>query len=167
MPVIAETLRVIVRNFYSDEEIAFLDLFSDKQVAKHLPRRSREENCKAFQDTLKEDAEGAVFSRWAIINKANNELAGMCLLMQYNDEPDKLEIGYCLHVKYWGQGIATSVVQELINYAARHPGITNIVAVTTPGNIASQVVLQKCGLVKQGTIVRNNEELIFFKMQLP
>lgn len=166
MSVIAETPEIVIRNFYADEEIAFLDLFSDKQVAEHLPHRNREENRKIFLDTLKEDAEGAIFSRWAIIDKTGKEFAGMCLLRQYNDEPDKLEIGYCLHVKYWGQGIATQVVGLLTDYAAKHPGITNIVAVTTLGNIASQVVLQRCGLIKQGTIVRNNEELIFFKMQL-
>jgi ribosomal-protein-alanine N-acetyltransferase len=163
MPVITETPRLIIRTFQPEEEEAYLALFSDERVAEHLPKRTIEENRKIFLDTLKEDAAGATFSKWAIINKADGDLAGMGLLRTYENEPDKLEVGYCLHVKYWGQGIATELSKALITYANNH-GVKNIVAVTTPGNTASQVVLEKAGLLKQGNIVRNNEELVFFKM---
>lgn len=163
MPLIAETQRLIIRTFRPDEEDTYLALFSDKRVAEHLPKRTVEENRKIFQDTLKEDAEGAIFSKWAIINKADGDFAGMGLLRTYENEPDKLEVGYCLHVKYWGQGIATELTKALVAYANAKE-IKNIVAVTTAGNTASQVVLEKAGLVKQGNIVRNNEELVFFKM---
>ncbi|GAB3914565.1 GNAT family N-acetyltransferase [Mucilaginibacter boryungensis] len=163
MPIITETPRLIIRTFRPDEEEAYLALFSDERVNKHLPKRTVEENRKIFLDTLKEDIDGAIFSKWAVINKADGDFTGMGLLRTYENEPDKLEVGYCLHVKYWGQGIATELTKALIAYA-NSQGVRNIVAVTTPGNIASQVVLEKAGLVKQGNIVRSNEELVFFKM---
>jgi ribosomal-protein-alanine N-acetyltransferase len=166
MPLIAETPRLIIRHFRPDEEDAYLELFSDPRVNEHLPKRTVEENRKIFRDTIKEDADGAVFSRWAVVNKADGDLIGMGLLRFYNNETDKLETGYGLHVKYWGQGIATELTHALINYAKNHPEITAIVAVTTPGNVASQMVLEKAGLIRQGTIVRNNEELVFYKMQM-
>jgi ribosomal-protein-alanine N-acetyltransferase len=163
MPIITETPRLIIRTFHADEEDAYLALFCDEHVAEHLPKRTKEENRKIFQDTIVEDAAGVIFSKWAIVSKTNGEIAGMGLLRPYNNEPDKLEVGYCLHVKYWGQGLATELTKALITYANAN-GINTIVAVTTTGNIASQVVLEKAGLVKQGPIVRNNEELVFFKM---
>jgi ribosomal-protein-alanine N-acetyltransferase len=143
-----------------------LQLFADERVNEHLPVRTAEENRQIFQDILKEDAAGATFSKWAIINKADNGFIGMGLLRTYNNEPDKLEVGYCLHTQYWGSGIATELVNVLITYATSYPEIKTIVAVTTPGNTASQVVLEKAGLVKQGSIVRNNEELVFFQRAL-
>jgi ribosomal-protein-alanine N-acetyltransferase len=165
-PPIIETPRLIIRNFRPDEEAAYLELFGDTRVNLHLPKRTQEENRKIFQDTIKEDAEGAIFTKWAIVNKADNDFIGMCLLRTYNGEDDKLEAGYALHMKYWGQGIATEATKALVNYAAGYPDITAIVAVTTATNIPSGIVLEKAGLVKQGNIVRNNEELTFYKMQL-
>lgn len=164
--MIAETPRIIIRTFQPDEEEAYLRLFGDEQVNEHLPKRTREENRQIFLDTLKEDAKGAIFSNWAVVNKRDQDLIGMGLLRVYNNEPDKLEIGYCLHAKYWGLGIATELVNALMAYAGKHPPIKTIVAVTTKGNTASQDVLKKAGLVKQGDIVRNNETLMFFQRRL-
>ncbi|MES2278631.1 MAG: GNAT family N-acetyltransferase [Bacteroidota bacterium] len=166
MHSIAETPRLIIRQFHPEEEEAYLELFSDQLVKEHLPVRTDEEHRKIFRDTINEDADGAVFSKWAVIHKTDGDLIGMGLLRIYNGEPDKLETGYALHVKYWGQGIATELTHALIAYAMGYPEITTIVAVTTPTNIASQIVLEKAGLIKQGNIVRNNEELSFYKMDL-
>jgi ribosomal-protein-alanine N-acetyltransferase len=166
MPPIAITSRLIIRAFQSDEEDAYVHLVEDEQVREHLPIRTTDEHKKSFQDALKENAAGAVFNKWAMINKADGDFIGMCLLRIYNNEPDKLEIGYCLHTKYWGQGIATEMANALIDYALKYPEIKTIVAVTTPGNTASQIVLEKAGLIKQGSIVRNNEELVFFQRVL-
>lgn len=166
MPLIAETPRIVIRTFQADEEEAYLQLFSDEQVTEHLPKRTPEENRQIFLDTLKENAKGAIFNNWAIINKHDKDLIGMGLLRVYNNEQDKLELGYCLHAKYWGQGIATELVNALMAYARKYPPIKTIVAVTTQGNTASQDVLKKAGLIKQGDIVRNNETLIFFQRKL-
>ena len=166
MHLIAETPRLIIRPFRADEEEAYLELFDDKRVNIHLPKRTTDENRKIFLDALKDDADGAVFNKWAVISKTDQGFAGMGLLRIYNNEIDKLEIGYGLHQKYWGIGLATELVNALIAYALKFPQIKNIVAVTTPGNIASMAVLEKAGLIKQGSIVRSNEELIFFDRKL-
>jgi RimJ/RimL family protein N-acetyltransferase len=166
MGLIAETPRLLIRTFDAAEEEAYVQLFSDARVAEHLPRRTPDENRKIFADILNDDAAGAVFSKWAIINKADNAFIGMGLLRPYNSEPDKLEVGYCLHVQYWNQGFATELVNALIAYTATYTYIKTMVAVTTPGNKPSMAVLEKAGLVNQGSIIRNNEELVFFKREL-
>lgn len=166
MPIITETPRLVIRNFRPDEEDAYIAMLCDTRVNQHLPKRTPDENRKGFKDTLAADAAGAVFTKWTIENKADGDYAGMCLLRAYDNQPGTLEVGYCLTEKYWGQGLATEMVEALIAYAAGYPEIGYIVAVTTPGNTASQKVLEKAGLVNQGHIVRDNEELIFFKLGL-
>ena len=166
MHLIAETPRLLIRTFRPDEEEAYVQLFADERVNLHLPKRTNDENRQIFSDTLKDDAEGAIFSKWAIINKADNAFIGMGLLRIYNSEADRLEVGYALHQQYWGGGLATELVGALIAFAAKHPAIKSIVAVTTPENQASMAVLEKSGLTKKGSIVRSNEELIFFERKL-
>lgn len=164
MTVITETTRLIIQTFDPTDEDAYLELWSDERVREHLPKRTAEETRKIFGEIINENAAGAVFSKWAIINKADGDFIGLGLLRFYNDEPDKLEVGYALHVKYWAQGIATELTNALIAYAKVYPNIKEIVAVTTLGNIPSQKVLEKAGLTKQQNIERDNVELAFFKM---
>lgn len=164
MPIITETPRLVIRNFEPEEEDAYIALLSDEQVKEHLPKRTPDENRKGFRDTFIADAEGATFSKWTIEHKPDSGYVGMCLLRPYDNLPDTLEVGYCMHVKYWGRGLATEMVKSLIAYAAAYPEITTIVAVTTHGNIPSQKVLEKAGLVRQDNIMRDNEELAFFKI---
>ncbi|QKJ32372.1 GNAT family N-acetyltransferase [Mucilaginibacter mali] len=166
MPIITQTPRLIIRNFQPEEEDAYIALLSDEQVKEHLPKRTPDENRKGFRDTLTADEAGAIFSKWTIEHKPDGGYVGMCLLRNYDNLPDTLEVGYCMHVKYWGQGLATEMVNALITYASAQPEINTIVAVTTHGNIPSQKVLEKAGLVRQDNIIRENEELAFFRVEI-
>jgi len=166
MPLLIETPRLIIRTFNPDEGDAYAALFSDPEVNEHLPKRTEEENRKIFRETIDADATGAILSKWAIINKTDGDFIGMGLLRVFNDDSSTLEVGYALHKKYWGQGIGTELTRTLVDFGLKQPGVTTIVAVTTPTNISSQIVLEKAGLINQGSIVRNNEELAFFKRQL-
>jgi RimJ/RimL family protein N-acetyltransferase len=60
------------------------------------------------------------------------------------------EIGYLFVKPAWGRGLATEAARAALNWAFTHAGLKRIVGITYPDNIASQKVLQKCGLVRQG-----------------
>lgn len=53
------------------------------------------------------------------------------------------ELGYWLSEKYWGQGILTAVIKEMVTYAFEHYDIQRIFARPFGSNIASQKVLEK------------------------
>lgn len=166
MALVIQTSRIVIRNFRPEERESYVKLFTDNEVNIHLPKRTEDENRKIFDDTIIADAAGATLSKWAVINRADGDFIGMGLLRPFNDEGDVVEVGYAIHKKYWGQGIGTELTMALVNFAKQLPGLTAIAAVTTPTNIPSQIVLEKAGLIKQGNIVRNNEELAFYKLQL-
>lgn len=76
------------------------------------------------------------------------------------------EISYWLNRKFWGQGIATFALQQLIQIDTTRP----LFARTAFDNKASQRVIEKCGFVRTGTDYgfanARNEEIEEFIYQL-
>jgi [ribosomal protein S5]-alanine N-acetyltransferase len=60
---------------------------------------------------------------------------------------EEAEVTYWIDKKYWGQGIATAALQEILRIEPVRP----IYGRTAFDNYASQKVLEKCGFVKIGT----------------
>ncbi len=78
------------------------------------------------------------------------------------------EIGYWLGETYWGQGLATEAVKQMIVYGFRNFDILRIYGRVFGNNPASARVLEKCGFEKEAhfhqTIFKNGvllDELIY------
>lgn len=78
------------------------------------------------------------------------------------------EIGYWIGQKYWGKGIVTTVLPQMVNFAFENYDITRLYACVFGNNKASQRVLEKCGFKLEArftnTIYKNGEfldELIY------
>lgn len=71
------------------------------------------------------------------------------------------ELGYWLGEKYWGKGIMTKVIPEIIKYGFNTLDINRIYARPFGNNPASQKVLEKCGFQLEArfekTIFKNGE----------
>jgi [ribosomal protein S5]-alanine N-acetyltransferase len=52
----------------------------------------------------------------------------------------------------WGHGIASEAGAALVEHAFGAAGLSRLVAVTYPGNRASQRVLEKLGFARQGDL---------------
>ncbi|HVV54992.1 MAG TPA: GNAT family N-acetyltransferase [Mucilaginibacter sp.] len=167
MPVFIQSPRFVIRDFKPEEQPLFLELFDDELVTQHLPRRTRKENIEIFRTALQDYAEGKALGRWGIFNNSDGDFIGNCLLRNFYDEPGKIELGYVLRQKYWGRGIASEMAQIMITYGFVHTDTAEIVAVTTLGNIASQKVLQKAGMIRRENLNRSGEELAYFSISAP
>lgn len=80
------------------------------------------------------------------------------------------ELGYWLAEPYWGNGIVTRAIQEIVQYGFEKFDINRIYARPFSSNTASQRVLEKCGFHLEarieGNILKNGEifdELIYAK----
>lgn len=62
------------------------------------------------------------------------------------------ELGYWLAEPYWGQGIITEAVKQMITYGFKHLPIKRIYARPFGFNIASQKVLEKAGMKKEAVL---------------
>ena len=78
------------------------------------------------------------------------------------------ELGYWLAEPYWGQGIMTKAISQMVDYAFRTLEINRIFARPFGTNIASQRVLEKTGFILEArfdkTLIKNGillDELIY------
>lgn len=65
------------------------------------------------------------------------------------------ELGYYIAENYWGKGLASSAVEQIVQYIFTHTDIMRIFAEPFSYNIASCRVLEKNGFQYEGTLRRN------------
>jgi ribosomal-protein-alanine N-acetyltransferase len=164
MSIVAQTPRIIIREFLPEEEDIYLNHFNDELVTQYLPVRSRDERINFFRKALEQYAGNKKLGTWGIFNKVGGEFIGSCLLRPFNTEPGIVELGYSMERKYWGMGIGTEMATAMVAHGFTDPDALQIVAVTIPENIGSQRVLEKAGLKRMDNLMRDGIELAYFKI---
>lgn len=164
MKILHQDQYFVIRHFLVEEQHLFCDLFQDEEVTKYLPYRSPEQYREMFHIALQDYIQGP-FGRFGIFDAQNNDFIGMCLARNFADVPGQVEIGYTLHKKYWGKGIATEVSRALISYCLENTAANEIVAVTDLDNIGSQKVLEKAGFSRIQNLKRADGELAYYRIR--
>ena len=113
------------------------------------------------------EADGIKFINFATSETPTNIFAieiegkavgGIGIHPQSDVECKNAEMGYWLAEPYWGQGIITAAIYQMIEYGFKTFDINRIFARPFGTNIASQKVLEKTGFVLEATF-----EKTFFK----
>lgn len=94
------------------------------------------------RDALRRRGEGLEFV-YAICE--GSVFTGLCGLLLLADEPGRAEIGYWIGRPFWGRGIATAGVDQVIDLAFSRHRLTSIVAYVLDRNPASAKVLLNNG----------------------
>ncbi|MDQ6530832.1 GNAT family N-acetyltransferase [Flavobacterium sp. LHD-85] len=164
MHIIYQSPKIIIREFLPEEKQTFLDLFKDNQVTQYLPDTSPDRYVEMFSELL-ENYKNKNLSRWAIFDPVDNGFIGMCVARTFVHNTDQIEIGYVLSREYWGKGIATEVCRALTDYSFENTKTNEVVAITDLANSGSQNVLQKVGFKRLSNLIRNEEELAYFRIE--
>jgi RimJ/RimL family protein N-acetyltransferase len=80
-------------------------------------------------------------------------IGGIGLHLQTDIHRKNAEIGYWLAESYWGKGIVTRAIKEIVEYGFNTFEINRIFARPFGSNIASQNVLEKNGFVLEGKFI--------------
>lgn len=164
MSTLYQSPGIIIREFLPQEQQTFLDLFKDNEVTQYLPVTSPERYIEMFSELL-ENYEKKNLSRWAIFDATNTNFIGMCVARIFTYNTTQIEIGYVLSKTYWGKGIATEVCKALTQYSFDNTATNEVVAITDVNNSGSQNVLQKAGFERLDNLIRNEEEIAYFKIE--
>jgi ribosomal-protein-alanine N-acetyltransferase len=164
MLTLYQSPRIIIREFLPQEQQTFLDLFKDNEVTQYLPVASPERYVEMFNELL-ENYEKKKLSRWAIFDTVNTNFIGMCVARIFVHNTSQIEIGYVLSREYWGKGIATEVCKALTQYSFANTNTNEVVAITDINNSGSQHVLQKSGFERLDNLIRDEEELAYFRIE--
>jgi len=149
--VILETDRLVLRRFDLCDVDEFAPIMADADVmrfSKSGPwtREQTEQFIKQCQVDYSEARWG--YGRLAAIQKSDECLIGFAGLARF-DEVDgrpEVEIGYRLHPEFWGMGLGTEAAAASRDHGFRDLGMTRLISLIQPENVASIRVAEKIGM---------------------
>ncbi len=100
---------------------------------------------------------------WHVEFKASPGFLGWCGLFPL-EKSGFIEIGYRYTQPAWGKGIATEAARAALDHGFRILEVDPIAAVVDPDNRASQGVLEKIGLRRDGMAFHYGRDLQFYRL---
>ena len=160
-----QTERLLLRRFgIEDAEEFYRNVTSDSKVNKFLTwslHKSVEETRELIIDWV-ERYENPERYCWAIVLKENDQLIGTIAAPTVKNRTETVEVTYCIGSAWWGLGIVTEALSEVIRYLFEEILVNRIEAGYDIKNPASGRVLEKVGMQKEGILRkagRNNQGL--------
>ena len=165
-----ETSRLILRKFdKTDIELAFRNWTSDDKVTRFLRWPTHADMSiteTVFNDWISQYA-NADFYQWAIVPKDIGEPIGTISVVSSDEKTEKIHIGYCIGSKWWNLGYTSEAFQAVISFFFEQVGAKRIESQHDPENAGSGKVMEKCGLLYEGTLRNagwNNRGIVDAKM---
>lgn len=147
--VVLHTERLLLRAWQEtdlDDFFEYASVDGVGQMAGWLPHKNKEETMQILNMFISEKKTFAIVYNEKVIGSVGIERYNENELPEYSDKMGR-EIGYVLSKDYWGQGIMTEVVQEVICWLFEEEKLDFIVCGHFDYNIRSQRVQEKCGFV--------------------
>lgn len=137
----------------SDAEAIFCQYAQDAEVTKYVSwsaHKDIEETREYVRMCLLAWDVGKAF-HWVIERNEDKQAIGMIIARVAGE---KWELGYVLARVYWGRGYMTEALKALVAWALKQKDIYRIWAVCDVDNIASARVMEKAGMLREGTLRR-------------
>ena len=141
------------RSVVEDAEAIFTEYAQDAEVAMYLtwkPTGKLEDTREHLRASAGAWREGTAFG-WVILRKEDNQLLGA---VGMRVDGHKLELGYVLAKRFWGNGCMTEAVRAVVSWALKEKEVYRIWAVCDVENPASARVLEKVGMQSEGILRR-------------
>ncbi len=154
-PATFETSRLRLRPPAVADAAAIFDAYTqDARVARYTswsPHRSLDETRKFLEQYCEAGWKaGTVFS-WLITVSESGQAAG---IIDFRVTTCRSETGYVLAQPYWGHGYMTEAAGPVVEWMIAQPEIHRVWATVHPENVASQRVLAKVGMAREGVLRR-------------
>ena len=161
------TQRLLLRHWGESDLAAFFDLYSRDDVMRWLgphPRRAlatpEEARERLHRWHARERGLDLPLGLWAIVpfipHTQPPQPVGTIPLMPLTDATGPtglIEVGWHLHPRHQGRGLATEAAQAILAAAAK-AGMGQVLALTDPDNIRSQALAARLGMRDEGTTQR-------------
>lgn len=143
-----QTQRLTLRGFVPADIPALHAIVSDREVLRYFPRTEpwKREQVERWLHSQPAHWQSHGFGWYLVEQTATGQLMGWCGLRELEDTGE-VEVLYLFDKPFWGQGYATEAARRCVADGFRRDGLKLIIGLTLLGNIASQRVLAKAGLV--------------------
>lgn len=146
---IYENDKYIMRDMTLEDARDIFKYYSDTAMMKYTatPPHSSIEDTEALVKKLSSSLPNGKGIAWAIADKKNNKVIGNIGLYYIGDNKTKAAVGYNISPQYQNQGIATWTLGNCISFGLNQLNLKRIEAKCKSVNIASERVMQKCGMI--------------------
>ena len=167
--IITETERLILRRFVVADAQSMFALNGDPEVVRYTGDEPFVdiEAAHAFvvsylRDVVEPEAD---LTRWSVVERASGEVLGFCGLRR--QENGDVDLGFRLHRRCWGRGIATEAGRASLAVGFERFGLRRIVARARFENAGSLRVLEKLGLSRCGEVLEEGHRWAVYECTKP
>lgn len=151
-----ETDRLILRRFEAgDAEPMYRNWANDAEVTKYLMWPAHD-NVSVSSDVLRDwmgQYESDAFYQWAIVLEENGpEPIGSISIVRMDERIGMVHVGYCIGKRWWHRGITSEALAGLVRFFFEDVQANRVESRHDPHNPNSGKVMEKCGLVYEGTV---------------
>lgn len=141
-------------------EPAYLQFIGDRGI------RTLEDAAAYIRDKFVPSYTKFGFGSYLVELKPSGRPIGICGFVR-RDSLDHPDIGYAFMREHWGHGFACEAARAVLQYGFERLGMTTVLGITSPENVASIRLLEKLGLRYQKLIrvPPNNGDSILFSIQ--
>jgi ribosomal-protein-alanine N-acetyltransferase len=155
---ILETERLLLRPLLLSDAPTIQALAGHPDIAKttlNIPHPYPDGAAEAFIQKTRENTEGYTFG---MVRKSDQQLMGA---IGIHPEPrfSRAEMGYWIGVPYWNQGYTSEAARRMIEFGFRELKLNRIYAGYFSDNIASRRVMEKAGMIYEGTLREHMERM--------
>ena len=145
------TERLGLRRFTADDLDFLAALYADPDVMRHLGGTKDRTQAKDVLQTRMLDYYDAHpgFGVWMTIERATGRPVGFHLLNNIQGETI-VQVGFTLDKPAWGRGYGTEMGRAVLRYGFADLALPRIAGIANLDNLASQNVLRKIGLRRNG-----------------
>ncbi|MBL0099933.1 MAG: GNAT family N-acetyltransferase [Saprospiraceae bacterium] len=162
------TNKVLLRQWQLSDVPSLVKYANNPNIAKNLrdafPNPYTLENAINFINMANSKEPSAIFA----IDMSGEAIGGIGLHPQNDIQRMNAELGYWLAEPFWGQGIISQAIVDIVAFGFRELEINRIFAIPFGSNIASQRALEKAGFTLEArfekTLYKNGEfedELVY------
>lgn len=144
------TERLIIRRFSQQDAAGLGELHSDPEATRFIGGVRPPDWVAQILGGIMANYQTSLFEWFAVVRKHDDAFLGVCWLGRLNPKwcealeiGPQIELGYRYIRRYWGQGYATEAGRAMLSRGFEDLGLSEIVAIVRPENLASDRVLNK------------------------
>jgi RimJ/RimL family protein N-acetyltransferase len=161
--VVPRTERLEFREMTDDDLDDIAALLGDEEVMRYYPRPKTRDEAQRWIDWNRRLYVERGFGLWVMTLIDGGQFVGECgLTIQVVDGVDEVEVGYHVVPAHQRRGYASEAASACRALAADRFGVSRVIAVINPANLASRAVAERIGLtVEKHAEMYGEDRLIY------
>ena len=152
--VVAETERLILRDWDDEDEVRFYEVMNRPEVMRHLGGTQLPDEWREAYRRVRGFSRDFGHTFWIVEDRASGEILGFCGIKRVTAPcAGKLtgthEIGWRFRPEVWGKGIAKEAAIASLDLAFGRFGAPAVLAMTVSENEASWGLMKRLGMTRR------------------